>query len=110
MSGLFECVRWNACVHKLDLGLYSHPREFLGNGVRTHVNSMGKFSLYGKNSPQRTIEPMPLHHAATASPTHYQRAIPAPEQKLNEHKEWVDRQNDRTRNIDKFLLLLLLVV
>ena len=22
--------RWNACVHRLDLGLYSHPKEFWG--------------------------------------------------------------------------------
>ena len=29
-------------VCRLDLGLYSHPIEFLGNGVRTHVNSEGK--------------------------------------------------------------------
>ena len=32
MSGSFESVRWNACVHRVDLGLYSHPKEFLGNG------------------------------------------------------------------------------
>ena len=31
--------------HRLDLGLYSHPEEFLGNGVRTHVNSKGKIPL-----------------------------------------------------------------
>ena len=35
-------VRWNACVHRLDLGLYFHPKEFWGNGVRTHVNFKGK--------------------------------------------------------------------
>ena len=29
MSGSFESVRWNACVHRLDLCLYSHP-SFLG--------------------------------------------------------------------------------
>ena len=28
-SGSFESVRWNACVHRLDLGLYSHPKEFV---------------------------------------------------------------------------------
>ena len=28
-------------MHRLDLGLYSHPKEFLGNGIRTHVNSEG---------------------------------------------------------------------
>ena len=27
MSGSFESVRWNACEHRLDLGLYSHPKE-----------------------------------------------------------------------------------
>ena len=42
MSGVFEFVRWNACVHRLDLGLYSYLKEYLGNGVRTHVNSKGK--------------------------------------------------------------------
>ena len=25
-------------MHRLDLGLYSHPKQFLRNGVRTHVN------------------------------------------------------------------------
>ena len=27
---------------RLDLGFYSHLKEFGGNGVRTHVNSKGK--------------------------------------------------------------------
>ena len=31
MSGSFESVRWNACVHRLDLSLYSHRKEFWGN-------------------------------------------------------------------------------
>ena len=36
MSGSFETLRWNTCVHRLDLGLYSHSKKFffLGNGVR----------------------------------------------------------------------------
>ena len=42
MSGSVESVQLNGCVHKLDLGLCSHPTEFVGNGVRTHVNSKGK--------------------------------------------------------------------
>ena len=29
-------------VHRLYLGLYSHPKEFLGNGVKIHLNSKGK--------------------------------------------------------------------
>ena len=38
-------------------------KEFWKNGVKTHVNSWGKNSLYQKNSPQRRIEPMTLHQA-----------------------------------------------
>ena len=34
MSGSFESVEWNACVHRLDLGLYSSSERILGNGVR----------------------------------------------------------------------------
>ena len=41
MSVSFETMRWNACAHRLDLGLDSHLNEFSVNGVRTHVNSMG---------------------------------------------------------------------
>ena len=76
MSGSFQSVRWNACVHRLDLGLYSHPRLFLGKGVRTHVNSKGKIPSTGKFSSEEDQ----THDAVssrTASPTHYQRAIPA---------------------------------
>ena len=42
MSGSLESMQWNACMHRLDFRLYSHLKEFLGNGVRTHVNFMGK--------------------------------------------------------------------
>ena len=42
----FEPVRWNACVHRLDLGVYSHP-IFFGNRVRAHVNSKGKIPSTG---------------------------------------------------------------
>ena len=74
MSGSFESVRWHACVHRLDLGLYSHPKELGGNGVRTHVNSRGKSPLLEKFSPEEDR----THGTATsrtANPTHYQRAI-----------------------------------
>ena len=46
MSGFTESLWWNARVHRLDLGLYSHPKEFGRNGVRNHVNSKGKNPLY----------------------------------------------------------------
>ena len=65
MSGSFESMLWNSCEHRLDLGIYSHPKEFWENGVRTHVNSKGKINLSWKNnSSQRSIEPMTLHPAA----------------------------------------------
>ena len=47
MSGSFESVRWTACVHRLDLGLYSHPKEFLDNEARNHTNSKGKIPSTG---------------------------------------------------------------
>ena len=67
MSGSFESLRWNACVHRLHLGLYSHPKEFGGNGVRTHVKSKGeipstggkkkkKKKLRGGSKPRRCIK------------------------------------------------------
>ena len=55
MSVSFESVRQNACVHRLDLALYSHPKEFWGNGFRIHVDSKGKIPTTGKISPQRMI-------------------------------------------------------
>ena len=57
--------RWNACVHRLDLGLYSHPKEFEGGGGGGGVESeprelQGKNPLYLKNSHRR-MEPTTLH-------------------------------------------------
>ena len=77
MSGSFESMQRNACVHRLDLGLYSHPKEFVGNGVRTHVNSKGKIPSTGILSSEQDQ----IHDTAaswTVSPTHYQRAVLAP--------------------------------
>ena len=48
MSGSSESVRCNTYVHRLDLSLHSHPKEFLGNGARTHVYSKGKIPSTGK--------------------------------------------------------------
>ena len=60
MSGSVESVRGNACVHRLDRSLYSHPKEFFGNEVGTHVNSKGKIP---STEAQRRMEPTTLHHA-----------------------------------------------
>ena len=63
MSGSFESVRWNACVHRLDLGSYSHPKEFWGNGVRTHINSKGISK--GKTPSTGSPEEDRSHNAAS---------------------------------------------
>ena len=63
---IFESVRWNVCVHRLDFGLYSHPKEFRGeNGVRTHVNSKGKKPSTGKKF---SSEEDRTHDAASSEP------------------------------------------
>ena len=75
VSGSSESAWWNAIVHRPDLGLYSHPKEFLGYGVRTYVNSKWKIPSTGSSEEDRT------HDAAsrrTARPTYYW-AIPAPD-------------------------------
>ena len=46
-SGSFKSMRWTECVHRLDLSLYSYSKEFLENGVRTHVNFKGKIPSTG---------------------------------------------------------------
>ena len=68
MSGYLEYVRWNACAHRLDLGLYSHPKEFSGNGVRTCVISKRKITSTGGSEEGRTRD---AASRMTASPTHY---------------------------------------
>ena len=83
MSGSFESVWWNACVHRLDLGLYSHPEEFWGNGFRTHVNSKGKIPSTGSSMEDRTQN---TASCRTASPTHCQLRCSSP--KLN-IKMWI---------------------
>ena len=40
MSGSVKSVRWNACVHRLDLGLYSHLKELGGGGVGLRAGEM----------------------------------------------------------------------
>ena len=76
MSGSFESVRWNACVHRLDLGFYPHPKEFLGNGVRNRVNSTGKIHTSGA---QRRAGPATLHHTEQRAQHTTDWAIPTPD-------------------------------
>ena len=60
MPRSFESVQLNACVHRLDLGLYFHLKEFWG------IESEPMLTLRGKPplpEAQRRIKPMTLHHA-----------------------------------------------
>ena len=73
-SGSFESVLWNACVHRLDLGLYSHPKDFWGEWSLNPCQLQRKNPLFRKISREegRTRD------AVDSEPKHYQRAIPAP--------------------------------
>ena len=75
LSGSFESMWWNVCVHRLDLTLYSHPKEVLGNGVRTHVNSKVKTpSTRGSEEGQTWDTASPW----TVNPSHYQLSCSDP--------------------------------
>ena len=76
MSGSLESLWWNACVHRLDLNLYSHPQELGGMESEPTLFPLVKFPLPEKFSSEEDQ----THNAAsrTASPTHYQWAVPAP--------------------------------
>ena len=76
MSGS-ESVRWNACVHRPDLGLYSCPKDFGVNKARSRVNSKEKVLLSGKSFSGEDW----THDAASprvANPTHYQLSYSGP--------------------------------
>ena len=85
MSGSFASVRWNACVH---LRLYSHPKEFWGNGFRTHVSSKaeGRGGGGGGGTCTRSSEEDRTHHVVsrrTASPTHCRLSYSGPQNTAN---------------------------
>ena len=69
----------NACVHRLDLDLYSHPKEFWGKGVRTQVNFKWKILLRGGTNPWRCIkqdrEPNTLPMSCSGPLTHSNAAV-----------------------------------
>ena len=60
MSGFFESVRQNACVHKLDLGLYSHPIFVREIGSEPMSAAREKSPL---QETHRTVKPATPHHA-----------------------------------------------
>ena len=80
-------------MHTLGLSLYSHPKEILGNGVRTHANSKGKIPTT-RTRKKFSPEEDRTHDAAssgTVSPTHYQQGIPSPLMKALVYCSVVDK-------------------
>ena len=81
-SGSFESVRWNACVHRPDLGLYSHPKEFLEEWSLNPCKLQGKNPLYWKMSPEdRTRD------TVDSEPKHYQLSYSGPKNR----RRWCKR-------------------
>ena len=72
LSGSLESVRWNARVHRLDLGLYSHPKGFGGMESETMLTPGEKKSPL--REAQRRFEPFASRR--TASPRHSRLSYP----------------------------------
>ena len=66
-SGSFESMRWNACLHRLDLGLYSHPKEFWGMEFEPMLTPREKSPL-----PKMSPEEDRTRDAVDSEPKHYQ--------------------------------------
>ena len=60
MLGSSESVQRNACVNRLHLGLYYHPKKFGGNGVYDNSEgknpSSGQIFPTGGSNPRRCIK------------------------------------------------------
>ena len=50
MLGSFEFVRWDACVHRLDFGLYTRSKSFWGMALEPMLTPREKSSLPEKKS------------------------------------------------------------
>ena len=75
MSGSFEFEQWNACVHRLDLGLYSHLKELWWKRARNHVKSNWKIpSTRGSEEVRSAM----LHHTGQWAQYTTNRAILPP--------------------------------
>ena len=68
-QGSFESVRWNACVHRLDLSLYSHPKEFFGGMEFEPMLSPREKSPLPENVPRGGSNPRCCGQRAQALPT-----------------------------------------
>ena len=106
LPGSFESMRWNAYLHRLDLGLYSHLKEvfggvFFGGGrgggveselMLTMLTPRGKSTL-PENFSSEEARTDDVASSRTSSPTHYQRANPTPLQQLHLSKQTVPEKH-----------------
>ena len=81
-SGSFESVRWNAYVHRLDLGLYSHPKEFWGGMEFQPMLTPREKSPLPENIPRGGSNPWRCGQRAQALPTELFRP---PKLRLSSH-------------------------
>ena len=80
-SGPFESMRWDARVHRLDLSLYSYPKELGGGGRGGGVESEPTLTPREKSSiseAQGRVKPATLLHARQPAQHTTDWAIPAP--------------------------------
>ena len=59
MSGSLQSVQWNACVHRLDLGLHSFQKSF---EVMESEPMLTPRETSHLPEAQRRFEPATLHH------------------------------------------------
>ena len=80
MSGSYDSMQWNACVHRLDLSLYSHPKEFWGNGLDLVLTPRGKSPLPEKKILLRGWwNPRSTLHAAELRARHTSKELFRPQ-------------------------------
>ena len=86
MLGYFEYVRWNACVHRLDLGLYSHPKDFFAGNIPSMEKNLPRGVLNPWRCTKQDSEPNTL-------PTSYSGSCPSTEASML--VIWLDRELNR---------------
>ena len=83
-SGSFEFVPRNAYVHRLDLGLCSHPKEFFKEWNQNQCYPQGKNLLYRRLEGGSTYD---CASRRTANPTYYRRSYSGPFCRGQEHTQ-----------------------
>ena len=76
MSGSFESLRWNAGAHRQDQGLYSHPKELIGEMESEPMLTPREKSPLPE--AQRRFQRATLHHAGQRAQHTTDWAIPDP--------------------------------